>query len=82
MEKQSVHDKLLTINRLDIKNIYYMRRYILRGEIRGKSILFYVVAVWESVRLEYSDSRLLLNEVRDGDNLRDSGKLFQRNAPL
>ena len=29
-----------------------------------------------------SDSRLLLNAVRDGDNLRDSGKLFQKNAPL
>jgi hypothetical protein len=45
-------------------------------------VLFYLVAVWESLRQEYRDSRLLLNAVRDGDNLSDSGKLFQRNAPL
>ena len=51
----------------------------MREEINGK---FYLVAVWESLRQEYSDSRLLLNAVRDGDNLSDSGQLFQRNAPL
>ena len=51
-------------------------------EERLKRVLFYLVAVWESVRLEYKDSRLLLNAVKDGDNLRDSGKLFQRIAPL
>ena len=44
--------------------------------------LFYLVAVWESVRLEYRVSRLLLNVAKDGDNLKDSGKLFQRIAPL
>ena len=47
-----------------------------------RRVLFYLVAVWESVRLEYRDSRLVLNAVKDGDNLRDSGKLFQRIAPL
>jgi hypothetical protein len=56
----------------------------MRKERRDKKerVLFYLVAVWESVRLEYSDPRLLLNAVRDGDNLGDSGKLFQRNALL
>jgi hypothetical protein len=34
-------------------------------------VLFYLVAVWESLRQEYRDSRLLLNAVRDGDNLTD-----------
>ena len=54
-----------------------------KGERREmERVLFYLVAVWESLRQEYSDSRLLLNAVRDGDNLSDSGKLFQRNAPL
>ena len=43
-------------------------------------VLFYLVAVWESESpFEYKCSRLVL---RDGDNLRDSGKLFQRDAPL
>ena len=46
-------------------------------------VLFYLVAVWESENLfEYKCSRLVLKDVRDGDNLRDSGKLFQRDAPL
>ena len=46
-------------------------------------VLFYLVAVWESESLfEYKFSRLVLKDVRDGDNLRDSGKLLQRDAPL
>ena len=46
-------------------------------------VLFYLVAVWDSESLfEYKCSRLVLKDVRDGDNLRDSGKLFQRDAPL
>ena len=50
-----------------------------KGERREmERVLFYLVAVWESLRQEYRDSRLLLNAVRDGDNLSDSGKLFQR----
>ena len=45
-------------------------------------VLLYLVAVWESESLfEYKCSRLVLKDVRDGDNLRDSGKLFQRDAP-
>ena len=35
-----------------------------------------------SVQLEYSDSSLPLNEIRDVDDRRDSGKLFQRKAQL
>ena len=46
-------------------------------------VLFYLVAVWESESLfKNKCSRLVLKDVRDGDNLRDSGKLFQRDAPL
>jgi hypothetical protein len=55
----------------------------LKGRRRRGEVLFYLVAVWKSVRLEeYRDSRLPLNEERDDDNLRDSGKLFQSDAPL
>jgi hypothetical protein len=55
----------------------------LKGRRRSGEVLFYLVAVWESVRLEeYRDSRLPLNEERDDDNLRDSGKLFQSDAPI
>ena len=32
-----------------------------------RRVLFYLVAVWESDRLEYRVSRLLLNAVKDGD---------------
>ena len=46
-------------------------------------VLFYLVAVWESESLlEYKCSRLVLKDVRGGGNLRDSGKLFPRDAPL
>ena len=39
-------------------------------------VLFYLVAVWESESLfEYKCSRLVLKDVRDGDNLRDSKRL-------
>ena len=49
---------------------------------KGEEVLFYLVAVWESVRLEeHRDSRLPLNK-RDDDNQKDSGKLFQSDAPL
>ena len=73
------------------KNYYYIQVYKLKyiqlinveeEERPKRRVLFYLVAVWESVRLEYRDSRLLLNAVKDGDDLRDTGKLFQRIAPL
>ena len=54
----------------------------IKGEKDG-NLLFYLVVVWETESLfEYISSRLVLENERDNHNLRDSGGMFQRDAPL
>jgi hypothetical protein len=68
--------KTIVVYKFISLEIYTMNE---KEEIKEKSTVLPGCCVGVS---SSSDSRLLLNAVGDGNNLRDSGKLFQKNAPL